>query len=89
VANVLSDRWRARGSAADPEAAKMAALTEREREVITLIGEGLKNRQIGTRLSISETTVVHHLTSIFAKLGVGNRLELVTYAYRHGLAKPL
>ena len=89
VANVLSGRARARGSAADPEAARIAALTEREREVIALIGHGLKNRQIGERLSISETTVVHHLTSIFAKLGVANRLELVTYAYRHALAKPL
>jgi two-component system nitrate/nitrite response regulator NarL len=88
VAHVLADRSRARGQDANPEAAGIAALTEREREVIVLIGEGLKNRQIGKRLSISETTVVHHLTSIFAKLGVANRLELVTYAYRHGLAKP-
>ncbi len=88
VAHVLADRSRARGQDADPKAARIAALTEREREVIALIGEGLKNRQIGERLSISETTVVHHLTSIFAKLGVANRLELVTYAYRHGLAKP-
>jgi two-component system, NarL family, nitrate/nitrite response regulator NarL len=88
VANVLSDRSRTRGSAANFTAADIAALTEREHEVIALIGEGLKNRQIGERLSISETTVVHHLTSIFAKLGVVNRLELVTYAYRHGLTKP-
>ncbi len=88
VAHVLADRSRARGSDADPAAAGIVALTEREREVIALIGEGLKNRQIGERMSISETTVVHHLTSIFDKLGVANRLELVTYAYRHGLAKP-
>jgi len=88
VANLLAERSRARGSDADPEAARIVALTERECEVIVLIGEGLKNRQIGERLSISETTVVHHLTSIFNKLGVTNRLELVTYAYRHGLAKP-
>jgi DNA-binding NarL/FixJ family response regulator len=88
VANVLAERSRARGEDAASDAPRIAALTEREREVIALIGEGLKNRQIGERLSISETTVVHHLTSIFAKLGVANRLELVTYAYRHGLAKP-
>jgi len=88
VANVLAERSRARGRDADPEAARIAMLTERECEVIALIGEGLKNRQIAKRLSISETTVVHHLTSIFDKLGVANRLELVTYAYRHGLAKP-
>ena len=69
-----------------PEAAKIATLTEREREVIALIGEGLKNKQIASRLYISETTVRHHLTSIFDKLGTSDRLELVIYAYRHGLA---
>lgn len=71
----------------DPEAARIATLTEREREVITLIGEGLRNKQIAERLFISETTVRHHLTSIFDKLGVADRLELVIYAYRHGLAR--
>jgi DNA-binding NarL/FixJ family response regulator len=88
VANLLAERSRVRGQNLDPEVARITGLTEREREVIALIGQGLKNRQIGDRLSISETTVVHHLTSIFAKLGVANRLELVTFAYRHGLAKP-
>lgn len=63
-------------------------LTERERAVIVLICEGLRNKQIAERLHISQTTVVHHLTSIFNKLGVANRLELVTYAYSHGLAQP-
>jgi DNA-binding NarL/FixJ family response regulator len=71
----------------DPEAAKLATLTQREREVIALICEGLSNKSIGERLHISETTVRHHLTSIFDKLGVTNRLELVIYAYRHGLAR--
>jgi two-component system nitrate/nitrite response regulator NarL len=71
----------------DPEVVKIATLTEREREVIALIGEGLKNKQIATRLQISETTVRHHLTSVFGKLGVSDRLELVIYAYRNSLAK--
>ena len=71
----------------DPEAAKIATLTAREHDVIALIGEGLKNRQVATRLHISETTVRHHLTVIFDKLGVSDRLELVVYAYRHGLVK--
>ena len=70
----------------DPEVAKINSLTEREREVISLIGEGLKNRAVGDRLCISETTVRHHLTSIFAKLEVADRLELVIYAYKYGLA---
>ena len=71
-----------------PKAAKVATLTEREREVVSLVGEGLKNKEIANRLRpfISETTVRHHLTSIYDKLGVSNRLELVIYAYIHGLA---
>jgi DNA-binding NarL/FixJ family response regulator len=73
----------------DPEAAKIARLTAREREVIALIGEGLYNTQIAARLSITEATVSHHLTSIFAKLGLANRFDLVIYAYRHSLAEPL
>lgn len=71
----------------DPEEAKIASLTEREREVIALIAEGLKNKQIGQRLFITETTVTHHLSSIFSKLEVSDRLELVIYAFRHNLAK--
>ena len=72
---------------ADPEDSKIAALTLREREVITLVGEGLKNKQIAERLFISETTVTHHLSSVFSKLDVSDRLELIIYAFRHGLAK--
>ena len=69
----------------DPEEVKIGALTEREREVISAVGEGFKNKQIGERLFISDVTVRHHLTSIYGKLGVSDRLELVIYAYRHGL----
>ncbi len=72
----------------DPELAKIATLTDREREVVLLICEGLANKQIGQRLYISETTVRHHLTSIFDKLGVSNRLELVIYTYRYQIVKP-
>jgi two-component system nitrate/nitrite response regulator NarL len=72
----------------DPEAAKIATLTGREREIVTVVGEGLKNREIADRLFISEWTVRHHLTSIFDKLGVSDRVELILYAYRHNLAKP-
>ena len=71
----------------DPEMTKIESLTEREREVIALVGEGLKNKQVGERLFISETTVTHHLSSVFSKLDVSDRLELIIYAFRHGLAK--
>ena len=89
IASMLSEI--ARGGAtekADPEAAKLARLTTREREVIGLVGEGLKNKQIAERLFISEATVSHHLTSIFDRLGVANRFDLVIYSFRHGLLQP-
>jgi len=70
------------------EAARIATLTKREREVIVLVGAGSKNEQIADRLSITLTTVKHHLTSIFDKLDVTDRFGLVFYAYKHGLASP-
>ena len=89
IASVLGEITGTRASQPlDPEAAKIASLTEREREVVTLMSQGLRNKQIAERLGISETTVRHHLTSIFAKLGVTDRLELVIYTYRHGLTGP-
>jgi DNA-binding NarL/FixJ family response regulator len=72
---------------AEPHKEKIATLTEREREVVELVGEGLKNKQIASRLFISETTVTHHLSSVFSKLEVSDRLELTIFAFRHGLAK--
>ena len=71
----------------DPQKKKISTLTERERQVIVLISEGLKNKQIAERLFISPTTVTHHLSSIYSKLGVSDRLELVVYAFANKLAK--
>ena len=71
----------------DPQRKKISSLTERERQVIALIAEGLKNKQIAERLFISPTTVTHHLSSIYSKLGVSDRLELVLYAFANKLAK--
>lgn len=87
MAGVLAEVSRTKkGQSQDPEAVKIATLTNREREVVTLIGEGMKNREIADRLFISETTVRHHLTSIFSKLELNDRVELLIYAYKHGLA---
>ena len=66
----------------------IAKLTKREREIIELIAEGLKNKEIAERLSISPTTVRHHLSAIFAKLEVPDRLKLIVFAYQQGLASP-
>jgi DNA-binding NarL/FixJ family response regulator len=87
LANVLGEMVLGGAKPADAEATRIAMLTDREREVIALVGEGLKNKQIGDRLSITETTVRHHLTSIFTKFGVESRLEMVIFAHRHGLTK--
>jgi DNA-binding NarL/FixJ family response regulator len=76
-----------KGPDVDPEKERIASLTDKERAVISLIAEGLKNKQIGQRLFISESTVTHHLSSIFSKLGVADRLELIIYALRHRLAQ--
>lgn len=62
--------------------------TTREREVIALVCEGLTSREIGERLFIGETTVRHRLTHIYKKLGLNSRLDLIKYAYDHGLLEP-
>ena len=64
-----------------------SALTEREREVIVLIGQGLSNKDIADRLCISGITVRHHLTSIFDKLGVTTRQKLLIRAHQYGLVE--
>ena len=69
----------------DPHAESIAQLSLRERQVIKEIGQGLKNDQIAKKLCLSATTVRHHLTSIYGKLGVSDRLELLVFAHRNGL----
>ena len=76
-----------RGHGPHAEMRKIARLTKREREVIALVGEGLKNAEIAGRLFISTATVRHHLSSIFTKLDVPGRLKLIVYAYRHRLVE--
>ena len=64
---------------------KHFGLTPRELEVIAVIVGGYSNSDIALKLSISEKTVKHHLTNIFEKLGVSNRLELALFALHHNL----
>jgi DNA-binding NarL/FixJ family response regulator len=68
--------------------AGVRALTTREREIVALVGKGLSNRHVSEKLFISDSTVRNHLTSIFRKLEVHNRMELMVAAYRNGLSTP-
>jgi DNA-binding NarL/FixJ family response regulator len=72
----------------DPEAERIGSLTAREREVVKLIvqGNGALNKDLAERAFISERTLRNHLTTIYQKLDVANRLELYVYATKHGLS---
>ena len=73
----------------DPERAKIATLTDREREIVAVSAThaGANAKSIADLLNISEHTLRNHLTSIYDKLDVANRLELFAYAHKHGLTK--
>jgi DNA-binding NarL/FixJ family response regulator len=60
-------------------------LSQREREIVTLVAQGYKNREMAEKMFISEQTVKNHLHNIFDKLGVSDRLELALYAIHKGL----
>jgi DNA-binding NarL/FixJ family response regulator len=60
-------------------------LSDREKEIVQLVAQGFRNREIGEKLFISEQTVKNHLHNIFDKLGVSDRLELALYAIHHRL----
>lgn len=60
-------------------------LSQREREIVSLVAQGYKNREMAEKMFISEQTVKNHLHNIFDKLGVSDRLELALYAIHKGL----
>ena len=66
--------------------AGIASLTERENQIISLICQGLRNKEIASKLYISDATVAHHLTSIYRKLGLADRTELLLYAHHNGIS---
>ncbi len=69
----------------DDDSSAFDGLTERERQVLTLIADGLSNQQVADKLVISVKTVERHRANILAKLGLHSRTELVKYAIRKGL----
>jgi two-component system, NarL family, nitrate/nitrite response regulator NarL len=71
----------------DP-AQRIKRLSKRERQILPLVCSGLKNKEIALQLGIAESTVWHHLTAVFTKLQVGDRMGLAAFAYSHSLILP-
>ncbi|MCW2916079.1 MAG: Two component LuxR family transcriptional regulator [Actinomycetia bacterium] len=67
---------------------RLNALTDREREVMALVGEGLSNEEIAARLVVSPATAKTHVSRTMVKLGARDRAQLVVFAYESGLVKP-
>lgn len=70
-----------------PRIAAHNILTDREKQVVDLVCKGLKNKEIADKLFITETTIRHHLSSIFEKLKLTSRLELVIYSFKNNLVE--
>ena len=68
-----------------PTAVPKFGLTARELEIVASVTSGYSNKEIARRFSLSQETVKHHLTKVFSKLGVSNRLELALFAISHHL----
>ncbi|WP_214409228.1 response regulator [Sphaerisporangium fuscum] len=84
----LIGRFTAQRKAARAGEDRLAVLTEREREVLALVGQGLSNHEIGVELSLSPATARTHVSHAMAKLGARDRAQLVVIAYRTGLVDP-
>jgi DNA-binding NarL/FixJ family response regulator len=75
-------------TAADPGAAPVIGLTDRETEVLGLLGQGLSNAEIAAALVVGEATVKTHVSNILAKLQLRDRIQAVVYAYEHRIVTP-
>jgi DNA-binding NarL/FixJ family response regulator len=76
------------GSNGSGRGSRVHELTKREIQIIELVGYGMNNKTIAKELEISEATVRHHLSSIYSKLHVADRLNLAIFAYQTGVVKP-
>ncbi|MEU8033424.1 response regulator transcription factor [Streptomyces sp. NPDC049099] len=88
VTRRLIDTYLSRPSPASTDPAVLASLTNRERDVLSLVGQGLSNREVADRLTVSIATVKTHLNRMMAKLDLSSRAQAVTVAYETGLIHP-
>ena len=88
VTRRLIEQFARHPARAPAPAAQPANLTEREQQVLRLLARGLSNNEIATRLVISDTTVKTHLSKVFHKLALRDRVQAVVYAYEAGLVHP-
>ena len=84
----LIGQFTAQRTAAQAAEDRLAVLTQREREVLALVGQGLSNHEIGTALFLSPATARTHVSHAMAKLGARDRAQLVVVAYQTGLVSP-
>ncbi|WP_258133309.1 response regulator transcription factor [Microbacterium sp. MYb64] len=85
ASRTLLDTHPGLGAALDEEAERVSTLTDRERQVLTLVAEGLSNADIGARLYLGAGTVKDHVSAILAKLGVTSRVQAALAAQRAGV----
>jgi DNA-binding NarL/FixJ family response regulator len=85
VARLLAQRMRTKKS---PDDALVEPLTDREKDVLSLLGQGMSNKEIGTALFITERTARTYVSNILGKLGLASRTQAALYAVEHKLVDP-
>lgn len=88
VTRRLLERYVGSGPAPTMLATQLGRLTDREREVLSLVAHGLSNAEIGARLYLTEGTVKTHVSRVLAKLGLRDRVQAVVFAYESALVRP-